>query len=706
MVFSRVNIFRILFIGVLALTFMILCLKNNTPVETSLVKSILPENLTENTKIIPVLENSSSIIKIVFESDDRDRLSDLKSSFMQDISSDGFAAPPRSFNSLLDWYVKTPSNFISSKTRKLLSEKNYDLVYEQGLERLYNPAGISAAEINKDPFLLLTDFLLQNNIASTDNFFDGKYYDTETIKIDSNSDWTNQKIAALVKTKNKYSENGNKIYLAGTPIHTYYTTIASTISINIICAFITLLIIFLTYFYFKSFKLLIPVVLSIAFGFLAGFSVTKSIYPNFHLITFLFGTTLIGIGIDYSYHYIFRDNSDSKFFKNLTMSLLSTNISFSLLYFLKIGILSQIATFTITGLTAIYLFIIILYPAINFPKDFKLFDPNLNKKIKIMLSVFISLIILTGLFKIKFNDSLTALYIPNKDLIKSENLFNKASNRNIKNSAVIAVRGNNLQKLLEEEEKVTASLEEKNINYICISKFIPSIKRQEENHSLAEELYKNELNKYKDILLIKQINELKQKPFVQNDFDNKNLSVFEDLMLDNNTSLIISFSNDLPEIKSDNAEIIDFQKTISNYLKTYRIKLLKILPVIYLVLYFVLLFSYGFKQSVKMFLPIILSAVFVISFVSLIGTELNLFTILGLILVLGFTTDYSIFSKNNSKNSSSAVFLACITTTLSFALLIFTTFKLISMLALTTSLGILSSYLFIKILIKYDESVV
>ncbi len=706
MVFSRINVFRILFISVLSLIFIIMAVKNNKPFETSLIKSILPENITEKTKMVSVLDNSSSLIKIVFESDNSDKLSELKKSFMEELNSDGFAISNHNYAPLLDWYSQTPSNFLSSKTRKLLSDKKYDLVYEQGLERLYNPVGISVVEITKDPFLLLTDFLMQNNLGNGNNYFDGKYYDTERIKIDSNADWANHKISDLIKIRNKYSENGNKVYLAGTPIHTYYTTVASTISINIICVLITFLIIFLTYFYFKKFKLLIPIVLSIAFGFLAGFAITKSIYLNFHLITFLFGTTLIGIGIDYSYHYIFRDDSDKSFLKNLTMSLLSTVISFSLLYILKIDILSQTATFTIAGLTGIYLFIVILYPVINFPKEFKTFDPNFNKKTKITLSVIIIAVISVGLFRVKFDDSLLSLYVPGKKLVTAETLFNKASKHDIKNSAVIAVRGNTLKELTEEEEKVTDLLDEKDINYICVSKFIPSEKRQRENYDLTKELYKNELNKYDGILSAKQINKLKKEDFLYSNFDIRNLPDFKDLMPDNNTSLIISFSNDLPKIESANVEVIDFQTTVSDYLRTYRVNLLKILPLIYLVLYFVLLFSYGIKKSVKMFLPIILSAVFVLSFISMIGIKLNLFTVLGLLLVLGFTTDYSIFSGSKSKNSSSAVFLACLTTALSFALLIFTTFKLISMLALTTSLGILSSYIFIKILPKDKENVV
>ena len=696
MVFNRITVLRIFFITILTAIFLILLLRNFGGIETNLAKSILPENIVKNSRIIDVADMQSKSVKVIFESDDENSLEELKQNFVDEVDKKNFLPANLDFLRLLDWYSNSPVNFISPQTRALLLEKNYNAVYEQSLARLYNPAGIPLVEVSKDPFLLLTDFLLSNNLGSKNYYIDGKYYDSEIFKLNAAQDMQSPAIANLIKLKNKYSDGKNNIYLAGTPVHTYQTSISSSVSINIICFLITVLIIFLTYYYFRSFKILLPIALSIAFGFLAGFAISKTIFSTFHIITFLFGTTLIGIGIDYSYHYIFSENFDKSFVKDLTLSLLSTMMAFSLLYFLKIDILNQIATFTNAGLAAIYIFILTIYPCIKFPKSVRFFKFQFNKKIKISVIIFVIFSIITGLLKVNFDDSLTSLYTPAKNLLKAEKLFNKISNLEGEKSVILAVKGESLQKILENEESVTSLLDKKGINYLCISKFIPSIKRQEENETLTKLLYENNLKDYKGILSDKQINLLINEVYKPQGIEIEDFSFFKDLLLNNNTSIIISFSDFIPEVNK-NIEIVDFQGTVSKYLREYRIGFLKILPIIYLLLYFILVLSYGYKQALKMFLPLLISSVFVIAFVSLIGIDLNLFNLLGLLLALGFTVDYSIFGRKNLVKNETAIFLACITTALSFLLLSFTTFKLISTLALTTSLGVIFNYILIKV---------
>jgi predicted exporter len=701
MVFSRINSIKILFILLLTILFSILILKNTNQIETNLAKSILPKNVVENSSIITVMEKPAKTIKIVFESNNEEDLEILKQKFITNINKTVFTLNSFDFSSLLDTYSQNPANFLSPTTKKLLLSNNFTDVHQQALERLYNPTGIQLVELSKDPFLLLTDYLLSNNISNKNNYFDDKYYDSTTIKINSNVENINKEISKLIKQKKELTDKNNTIYLAGTPIHTYYATITSSVSINIICCLITLLIVFLTYHYFKSIKLLIPIALSIAFGFIASFAITSLIYNNFHLITFLFGTTLIGIGIDYSYHYIFAEKIDKDFYKDLAMSFLSTALAFSLLYLLKIDILNQIATFTTIGLFAIFTFIITIYPCINFTKPVKNYNPKLNTTFKKYLIITLVVLAFLGLLRIRFNDNLTSLYTPSKSLIKSEALFNMVSNYIENNGTFIIIKNPSEKNILENEEKITSLLEQKGIDYVSMSKFAPSMNVQKENFKLVKKLYKNKLVEYNDILSNTQVNELLNEDFNYQNIDLK--SSFKDLLLNDNSTLIIPLSSNLPIIKFDDVEVVNFQETISSHLKTYRINLLKFIPVIYFLLYFLLLIFYGAKQSLKMFLPIIISTIFVILFISLIGVELNLFNILGILLALGFTIDYSIFSRNKSKKTETAIFLACITTAMSFFLLIFTTFKLISTLALTLSLGIFFNYILIKLFFDKEE---
>ena len=702
MVFNRINILKILFIFVSTIVFFFLMIKNTDQIETNLVKSILPQNIIKNTKTFSIMEKPSRTIKVVFESSNEESLNTLKQNFIRNINSSVFIVENHDLSKIIDAYRKHPTNFLSQNTKNLLTQKDYDTVYQHALERLYNPVGINLVDFNRDPFLLLTDFLLSFDINNQNHYFDNKYYDSIIIKIKPELENINKEISTIVKLKKQFSNKSQQIYLAGTPIHTYYTTVSSSISINFVSVLITALIVFLTYLYFKNYYLLIPIALSISFGYLAGFSITNAIFNNFHLITLLFGTTLIGIGIDYSYHYIFALNKNFELYKDLTLSFLSTSIAFSLLYILNIDILNQIATFTNIGLLAIFIFIITIYPCINFSRPIKNYAPKLKFKYKKLLITLMLLILCLGFAKLNFNDSLASLYKPKKALLKAEMLFNNVSNQFKSTGTIIVVSSPSKDFIFKEEEKITKILDEQNINYISITKFFPSITTQEENFKLVKNLYKNKLNSYNSLLSKKQINNLMNTPFIPQ--ITENIDIVDDLLLNDKTSLIITNSDkNLPEINSPNVEVIDFQKTISEHLKEYRLKLLKLLPLIYLSLYLLLMLAYGVKKSKKMILPIGISSFLVNSCTSLIGIQLNLFNILGLLLALGFTIDYAIFNKNKTDEVEAAIFLACTTTAFSFLLLTFTAFKLISTLALTLSLGIIFNYILIKIFTEKKE---
>ena len=214
------------------------------------------------------------------------------------------------------------------------------------------------------------------------DYIDGKYYDFISLKIKNDQALSpalsNKKIKQLINIQKQLSNKDSKIYLAGTPIHSYYTSTRSTVDINIICILSTFMIIFLTYKYFKNLKILLPIALSIIFGMLCGYVATRLLFDSFQVITMVFSTTLIGIGIDYSYHYFFTDTADKKFIKNLSFSLLTTIVPFALLYLTGIELLQQVAVFTIFGLTGIYAVVLFIYPGFKYLKPIKTYKPNYN----------------------------------------------------------------------------------------------------------------------------------------------------------------------------------------------------------------------------------------------------------------------------------------------------------------------------------------
>ena len=354
------------------------CHKSN--IETNLLKTLLP-NIENSKEVIKVTNKTSSVIKVVFESDNEESLEKLNNSFVNQVDNSYFEFNKPNVSKLMEQYLKQPTNFLSSKTRNLLKSGQYDEVYSKSIETLYNPASLQLTTLDKDPYLLFDDFVVSNKrISNRASYIDGKYYDSLSLKIKNEEalspDLSNKKISELLKLQQNLSGKSSIIYLAGTPIHSYYTSKRSLTDINIICILSTLMIIFLTYRYFKNLKLLLPIALSIIFGLLSGYVATRLWFENFQIITMVFSTTIIGIGIDYSYHYFFTEKINKSFIKNLSFSFLTTIVPFILLFLTGIELLKQVAVFSVFGLLGIYFAVLFIYPCFNLSAPQKIINPN------------------------------------------------------------------------------------------------------------------------------------------------------------------------------------------------------------------------------------------------------------------------------------------------------------------------------------------
>lgn len=667
-------------------------LKGN--IEVNLLKTMLPSSVINNTDIVPVTNKSASVVKIVFESDNDENVQALKDKFTDKVDKNDFEIRHNDFSGLLKLYTSNPANFLSDETRALIKSKNYDEVRQRGLEELYNPLGLQLSTMDRDPYFLLNDFLLSNKRPiKTFSSPDGMCYESIALTI-KNADGlspnlVNEKISKLIKIQRELSDNNSKIYLAGSPIHSYHTSKKSVFSINIICILSSLLIIFLTYHYFKNIKLFIPITLSIIMGMLIGYIATRLWFNDFQIITMVFSSALIGIGIDYSYHYFFADKKDSAFLKSLTMSLFTTIVPFLLLYFSGIDLLRQVSVFICFGLIGIYTTVVIFFPSFEVPDfDFKA-DKNLCKTITVVLLVLAAI----GYIRLRPNDTLTTFYTPTKALKKAETLYNKVSGMNYETTQIITVQADDFDMLLEKEEGITSQLYDNGVEYICLSKLLPSKAKQKENFDLVKELYKNNLHTYSDILTKSQTDKLCGAKFSPIIFRIDEFPFLSEFMLDENKSMILVHSDgSLANIKGE-YNLINIKSDIEHYVKKYRISLLKLFPIVIVCLFIILLALYGFKSAVKVLAPPIAGIIGGVGLVGLISGEVNLFSIIAMFLVLGFTMDYSIFRTNNSHNCENAIFASALTTSFSFLLLSLCGFKLISSISAVLFFGIILSYL-------------
>jgi len=168
-------------------------------------------------------------------------------------------------------------------------------------------------------------------------------------------------------------------------------------------------------------------------------------------------------------------------------------------------------------------------------------------------------------------------------------------------------------------------------------------------------------------------------------------------MLDKNTGFVMTFDK--------TAESINAADEISKIMHKHRSHCLRLLPVVFSALFLYLAFIYGIRNAAKISLAPVISVIFTTALLSLCGVRLNLFNVLALFLITGFSLDYSIFRLEGAEGSKDAVFMSALSTAFSFLLLSFTGFKLISSLGLTLFTGITTSYLLSLFMIKsnYDK---
>ena len=374
-----VKIFRILFVLILV-TIGVLVSFKPAHTETNILKAIFSSK--SDNLLIDLSSRFSAKINIIVESNDFETAEEVSKTFYAKIDKTKMKSSDANITEIIEEYEKYHNNLLSNQTRKYLINKQYDKVEENAYEALYNPVIPPVGSIEDDPFLLLTDFVmnLNKNSQAPSNFtpiqLNDKYYSLIMLDVDKELALSptvlNKEVKKLVDLQKEFSKNGTKVYLTGAPIHSYFASSHSIFEINLICILSTLFVIGLVFWYFGSLFPLIPIGLSIGLGIYAGYSMTALVFKNIHILTFVFSTTLIGVCVDYSLHYFVALKEGKTgtevikdIFKSLTVSLITTVSAFLILLFADFILLRQISIFTITGLVTVYGIVVLWYPLLE-----------------------------------------------------------------------------------------------------------------------------------------------------------------------------------------------------------------------------------------------------------------------------------------------------------------------------------------------------
>ena len=342
-------------------------------------------------------------------------------------------------------------------------------------------------------------------------------------------------------------EDGETYFVySGTPFHSYKSSSNASNEITFISIISLSVVLIILLLIFKSARPIIYSLLSIGVSILIAVCATFLLFKKIHILTLVFGTSLIGSCIDYSLHFFinWKGNSDLSsgdqirtfMLKGLFLSVLSTVVCYLVLLFAPFNLIKQMAVFSTTGLVSSFLTSISVYPYIPLPKsDRHLRISNIMRTPSWYNPKFVGRIVITCLFVVSIGTILIFWFIDEKtqkakiadfkaknpDYEYSETLQDKFIRKlHISNSLSrlykmegedleneieagkvlqyspsgwFIISGSTPEEVLQREELVANRLRDFNAGkerggFMCTSIFVPSIKTQKKSYDAVGKL--------------------------------------------------------------------------------------------------------------------------------------------------------------------------------------------------------------------------
>lgn len=659
---------------------------------------------------------------------------------------------------------KEIKNFLSENRYRLLSEEIREELStkdgpasfcEDALAKAYGGFSVSALDnLEEDPFLLdeanLMNFLSVISDSGTamqpkDGVLASKFQDKWYVMIRGELTAEGAKLASssnavpeIYRICAPLEQNGVKFVFYGTPFHSYKSSVSASREISIISTASMLAVLVILLVVFRSGLPIFCSLFSILLSVLTGFFATHAIFSNLHMITLVFGTSLIGSSIDYSLHFFINWKAGKTFksgqkirnhiFSALILSLISTEICYILLSGAPFQLLKQMAVFSLTGILSSFLTATGLFPLLKLPPEEKRTIPLYNRLLQIQFfrnktfSSFFRFIpfavLAASVVIISFNhetagikNNVSSLYKMKGRLKEDTILAYQVLNYNP--SSYLILSADSQEELLQKEERISSMLPD---TFISTSRIIPSIKVQKESLQAAEKLVPFAEYQFENLGMAEIDAENFRTKFYQiksaSDFLTPSSKLPENLhslldmlwigkIQDKFYSIILPseisdeafykrLSESEPEVFFQN-KVKDISESLDQLTKLIAV----MFGMAFLVIVIIMKCFYDWKSTIKIASIPVLSVLVIISVFTASGLKIEFFCITGIILVFGLGLDYVIYRLENKNNplETFAITLSFVTTAVSFGALALSSFVPVHVLGLSIFSGLVTAFI-------------
>ena len=502
-------------------------------------------------------------------------------------------------------------------------------------------------------------------------------------------------------------------------------------------------ILFLIIVIFRGVRQVLVVALPIAIGLLAAVTVCSLFFVKLHLFTLVFGASLIGVSVDYAFHYLAKHRLSAEqwnsweglwsIFPALTMGVVTSILGYAGFFLTPFPALQQIAVFSAVGLLGAYGTVVCWFPLLMkaAPKVasppvalvavrwfIQLWGAIQGHRATSVVLIVVGVGCLATFNSIQFNDDIRALK-HRSPALQSEDHRIRELTGGLEVSRFIVVRGKTVEAVLQRQEEATRRLEslarnDPHLYFQSLAPLLPSQKTLAENQTLLRDALLAQPERLKQGLsnvgfapevveqFVRQLLDPEPQGFSVKDWLASSVSKpFRHLWLgeieQEQVSLILLGSkHDAQQITVALAGVpgvayLNQVERISSLFRQYREELTRLVLLSYLLVFAFLVWKYRLRKALKIIGSPVLATLLTFALFSITGQSVNLLHIVSSFLILGIGVDYTIFfteGHHAAAETGLAVLLSAITTILSFGLLFLSQTPALEAVGLTVTLGI------------------
>lgn len=490
---------------------------------------------------------------------------------------------------------------------------------------------------------------------------------------------------ALIKFKARLDEIIAKagkpsvaINACGVPLHTALAAGRCKTEINWLTWVSVVFIVLLSTCVFRSFKWFPILAGLLGVAAFSGAAALLLAFPTVHVVTLVFGTAVLGLVVDYAFHWLLQDGSErGKTRRNLLISFITTEISLLPLLLSTLPVLRQSAVFLGTGLAAALVYVLVCCPC---PARCGGGSDSRPVRIPLAIPVLAVLILISafGACRAKFATDPAAVYRPAAELAGSERILAELSGLNDASRGFLVVSGDgNLENLLERESSLGLS-----DAVPRLSRFLPSFERREKNALNIARLYAEHGHRQRENLGVESlVPPLSPEPWQWCDVPS-----FAAAFSTGDALLIPSAP--APETELPEGVAFYHPKSILSRMLSELADEATTRLVFSVAIMFAALLVLCRRRAFRVIFPSLTALLAVLGFLGFTKESVTLFHLLASFILLGTGIDYTVFLHNGGRAALKPAICSLLTSVVGFGALLFVSFPAVNAFGAVLAIGL------------------